>query len=296
MPTTLKLPSFAENNIRERTSLKAAVAAGVSVLPVESTQGLVAGQTIYIGALAREECEKAVIQAVSSPTSLTLTAPTSYEHAAFDAVTGVLGDMIHLYRAANVDGSVPADAGFSVLATRNIDPDQVSSYYTDSTGSAGFWYRWTYYNVTTLEETPLIESPTVRGDDFGHYASLEAIRKKAGFENATRLSDLTIDQQRRIAESQINARLGGYMTVPFTKPIPDIIETITILLAAGYLKNDAYGSANAGKSLIDEAEAGLQSLIDGSASTGDPTYDLAAGVSGWPIDPEPRMFSVEDEY
>ncbi len=75
--------------------------------------------------------------------------------------------MIHFYRAANVDGKVPADDLFSVLATRDIDPDQPSTYMTDSAGGSGFWYRSTYFNASTNEETALTDSEARRGQDCG---------------------------------------------------------------------------------------------------------------------------------
>lgn len=60
-------------------------------------------------------------------TTVTLVSPLEYLHAAFADVTGVLGDMVHFYRATNVDGNVPVDDQFAVLATRDIDPDQPST-------------------------------------------------------------------------------------------------------------------------------------------------------------------------
>lgn len=64
---------------------------------------------------------------------------------------------------------------------------------------ACFRYRYTYYNATSNIETDIEDSVPVRGDDFGHYASLTEIRSEAGFDNAINLSDVTIDQQRRAA-------------------------------------------------------------------------------------------------
>ncbi|PPH83922.1 hypothetical protein [Rathayibacter sp. AY1D9] len=190
MATTLKIQSFVESNIRERGELAAAAPVGATSLTVRSTEGFLPGHTIYVGALSREGCERVVIANATDPTVLTLLTPLTLNHSQFEPVTSVVGDLIHIYRAANIDGSVPADDFFTVLATRNIDPDQLSSYYTDAGGSSAFWYRSTYYNATTNDETALSNSDPVRGDDFGHYATIAAIRSEAGFGQAHNLSDL----------------------------------------------------------------------------------------------------------
>lgn len=158
MPTTLSVESFSETNIRERTVLTAAAGIGDISLQVDSTQGYNNGAIIYVGRLSSEGCEKAVIQNVASAATLTLTIALALPHNRFEAVSSVVGDKIHIYRALNIDGTVPADAAFSVLATRTIDPDQLSTYYTDSSGDSWYWYRFTYFNETTLEATDPGES------------------------------------------------------------------------------------------------------------------------------------------
>ena len=89
-----------------------------------------------------------MVESLVDDTTVTLVSPLEYLHAAFADVTGVLGDMVHFYRATNVDGNVPADDQFTVLATRDIDPDQPTTYMTDTSGGSEFWYRRTYFNAT----------------------------------------------------------------------------------------------------------------------------------------------------
>lgn len=300
MPTTLKFQSFALSNIRERSSLLSDALAGASVLQVASNAGYAASDIVYVGDLGREDCEKAVILSVSGANTVTLTAPLGLKHKAFSAVTSVLGGHIRIYRAINVNDLPPALNAFSVFATRVIDADQPDTYYTDSTGSANYWYRYTYFNETTLAETVLDEFWPMRGDDFGHYASLDLIRKEAGFENATRLSDVDVDVQRRAAEAEINSKLGSFFpTVPFVKPVPDIIRTITIKLAAGLLLNNAYGeTSKAGAGRIGDARDMIESLQTRQSSTGDLTNAVGTGVSGdfGDKDDGRRMFNIGDMY
>lgn len=285
MPTTLQIPSFASGNLRERTALTADYVSGTS-LPVESTQGFVPGDIIYVGQLSRERCEKAAVDAVTSATTLTLVSALQAPHSRLDAVTSVLGDTIKIYRASNVDGTPPDAGAFTMLATRTIDPDQTTTYYTDSSGSASYWYRFTYYNPSTSEETSLLDSEPVRGDDFGHYCSISEVRSEAGFDGAVNLSDVTIDQQRRAAEAEINSTLRGAYTTPFVKPLPQRIRYLTIKLAASFLKNKAYPGQGLGDSDVKDVRGQLKALQNGSDVLDDDTVTPYDGqhVDSWPND------------
>lgn len=294
MSTTLNIESFSPANIKERTQLTAGVVEGATTLVVRSTAGYSAGDILYLGDLSREGCERVIIDSVPDSTTLTLTAPTTLAHLRFEPVTSVLGDKIRIYRAANVDGTTPADDQFTVLASRSIDADELSTYYTDSSGSSSYWYKFTYWNELTGAETDLDDSEAVRGDDFGHYASLSEIRKQAGFENALNLSDTVIDQQRRIAEAEINGALGGRYSVPFS-PVPERIHALTIQLAAALLLANAYRGTNRGqeelktaRALIAAYQSGDQTLTDedGAAIT------TGEGISSWPGEEQPRAFEM----
>lgn len=300
MATTIRIDSFDALNIVERSELSIDSIAGASVLAVRNTEDLVPGQTIYVGQLSREGVEKAVISTVADETTINLVQPLERPHARYEPVTAVLGDSIHIYRAPNVDGTVPADDQFTVLTTRTIDPDQLSTYYRDSTGSSAFWYRYTYFNPVTLEETPLTAFDAFRGDDFAHYASLSEIRNEAGFKNATNLADSDIEQKRRDAEAEINASLSGAYTVPFS-PVPEIVRTLTIQLASALLLESAYGNASSRQKLkdaraaIDSYKLGASVLTDeaGAALT------TAESISGFPgnLDRDaPRYFRMSDKF
>lgn len=260
MSTNLRIDSFADINIVERGVLASDVDAGASTLDLIGTDGFAEGQTVYVGQLAREGIEKAVVEAVLNPSELTLVEGLKLAHARSEPVTAVLGDRIKIYRAPNVNGQAPAAESYTLLTTRTIDADQLSTYYRDADGSSAYWYTWTYYNVDTEAETD--RSEPIRGDDFEHYASLTAIRKAAGFQNAYNLADSLVDEARRQAQSEINSALGAHYAVPFN-PTPEIIRTLTIQLAAALLKlNQGMGNQKA----IDTLRAQLQAYADGDGS------------------------------
>jgi phage gp36-like protein len=300
MSTTLQIESFGNTNLRERTELSADYIPASLVLEVKSSDGYLPGQPIYVGQLAREGVEKAVIASVDDATTISLTEALKLPHARYEPVQAVLGDLIHVYRAANINGSVPADAAFSVLATRSISADHQSTYFTDSAGDSNFWYRFTYYNAVTLDETDLGDSVAVRGDDFGHYASISEIRVEAGFEHAHNLKDSTIDQQRRAAEAEINASLSRAYTVPFT-PVPEIVKTLTIQLASALLLDTAYGNASSRQKLKD-ARAAIDSYRLGAIVLQDEdgiSLATSDSVSGYPGDPSPeapRYFRMGERF
>lgn len=297
MSTTLNIESFSDINLKERSIITSGAAKGATTLTLASVAGYAVGDILYLGELSREGCEKVIIQSISGLV-VTLTAATAHDHAAYTPVVSVLGDLIHIYRAANVDGTVPADNAFTVLATRSIDPDQLSTYYTDSSGSSSYWYRFTYYNATTLAETDLTDSLAVRGDDFGHYASLSEIRAEAGFSNNYNLKDTFIDQQRRAAEAEINTALASAYTVPFTT-VPEIIRTLTIQLAAGLLLQDQYGSGSTkGSAKLKAARDQLKAMQNREQTiTGEDGASIATGeISYYPTANESRAFTMDDVF
>lgn len=297
MATTIRIETFKDINLRERTLLTAEVVVGATAISVENAEGFVVGQTLYLGALSREGCERAVVQSLPNQTTINLSQAVKLAHRRFDAVTGVVGDRVRIYRAVNVNDQPPADAAFTALGSRALDADQVSTYYTDSTGGSAYWYKATYYNETTLEETSLALADPMRGDDYGRYAQLDEIRSEAGFSKAVNLADYVIDQKRRAAESEINAALAARYPVPF-KPVPEIIHTLTVQLAGGLLAYDQFGDA-VSKKKIDDARGALLHYANGDGSiTGNDGTSLSnvATVRSYPDDEAPRMFSVNQRF
>lgn len=292
MATTLNIPSFDNVNIRERTSLQTGVSASASTIKVLSTHGMSAGDQLYVGQLSLERCELVEVDYVEDSTTIHLVDELKHDHIAYEAVTLVVGSTINIYRASNVDGSVPASSDFAVLITRTIDPDQQTTYYTDPDGSSSYWYVWTYTNGSN--ETDLDTRLARRGEDFPHYVSLSAIRREAGFQNAVNLSDVDVEDARRDAEAFVNSSLANYMTTPFVAPVPEIIITITKLWAAALLLREAGYRVEADVKLKD-ATMKIESLQSGDSSTGVDGYDTTAGVWGYNGTSE-RMFSVEDVY
>ncbi|MGW6120441.1 hypothetical protein ACWFRF_15470 [Nocardia sp. NPDC055165] len=297
MATTLQADSFNDINIVERSSLAEAAETGDNSLLLVSTQGIEVGRIIYLGTLSREGCERAVVSSVNADgVTLGLTANLKLDHAVNADVTAVLGDLIHFWRAANVDGSVPADGDFTVIATRSIDPDQTSSFYRDADGSSSYWYRYTYYNATSSDETLLQNSEPVRGDDYGHYASLSEIRSKAGLAEAVNLKDSDIDLHRRAAEREVNGALAASYSVPFS-PVPGEVNTLTVELAASMLLVAAFGAIYEHR--LKSARDAIKAYADRAATiTDDEGNSLveSGAFSGYPDANAHRAFRMGDIF
>lgn len=297
---TLHIESFSDINIKERTELLEAAAAGDSVLKLVSTADYATGDILYVGSLSREGCERAVVASVDTPTQLTLESALQQAHIAYDDVCSVLGDTIRIYRAPNVDGSIPVDGSFVALATRSIDSDQQSTYYRDSNGSSAYWYKFTYTNLDTGDETDIASSTAARGEDFGNYCSLREIREEAGALQAYNLPDTTVAQCRTNAQNEINASLRNVygQKVPFN-PVPGQIKTLTIQLAAAFLKQIRFpGQDSLWSAQLKDARARLQALQDKDDSlTGDDGADLVdSSISYYPGDDDYRAFSMDMRF
>lgn len=296
MSFTLNLRNFPEANTVEKTNLSADIAAAATAISFKNTQGFVADDYLIIGTLGSEKAELRQLTSVNADqVQAVLTAAVKFAHDKFDDVTKIYGNQMKIYRASNVDGSIPADGSFTALTTIDIDPDQVSTRYEDTSGSSDYWYKRTFYNETSTDESPLAEASAYRGGDYPEYASLEDIREKAGLQNNRWISAKKIDDKRRAAQSIIDARLTGLYTVPFTPPVNQLINEITQLYAAGLLLTSEATTAAAraqGQALIDEVTnndgTGLLDRIDKKelklvGLTGDDqTAAAATGFSAWP--------------
>lgn len=290
MPATLKIDNYPAINVKEKAELASEVAAGATALPLVNAQGVAADDFLYIGRLGQEKVEKRQAGVITG-NSVAVTA-LDYAHPQYGPVLAVLGDQIQLYRAANIDGTPPADSDFSSNGSPvSIDPDNVDTQLSDSNGSSAFWYKWVYYNSDSAAEvTTLAQVNAVRGAEWGNYTTVAAIRVEARIQNNPYISDKFVSAKRAQAQDYINGQLSGTYTVPFTSDVPPQITRITELFAAGYILKGEYGTQLAGtgadgQAKIDEAQAMLDKILNGSTELLDSAGDTSAtrdAVSGWP--------------
>jgi hypothetical protein len=317
MAQKITINNFNASNRGEISELTATATAASSTATLANTQGFSADDVVVLGSLGTDDSDAMTVLTVDSATQLTFTAPLPHSHAQFMPVTQLFGDKIKVYRAANVDGSQPADADFSSIATVSLDLDQAETSYTDDSGGSGYWYKVTQFNSFSNTETSKADSPAVRGGNEHTYCTIEAIRKEAGIQKNRNISDWDISVQRQYVQSLIDAELVGLYSVPFTAPVSPVIAGITWQWTAGLLLLQSYGAmtvlnSNNGQAKIDKANATLDKLKDrtllltDSSGTTTVLSTSGGGLEMWPntttAEAEAtsgggaRMFRVSDRY
>jgi hypothetical protein len=293
MSQTLRLTNFNSLNILEQTQLSAIVNAAATTLVVLNNRDFASGNYILLGVPSSKTSEIVSASGVSGATSITLSAGTTLIHNAYEPVIKLFGDKIRIYRAPNVDGSAPADAAFSLLTTISIDPNDTTTSYTDASGGGDYWYKYTYYNSTSTQETDRTLAAAARGTFTVNYCSTDEIRQEAGFKYAAYIDDTTIDQKRTAAQDEINGTLSSFYDVPFQPPIDSSLKNICITLAAGLLLVAQYSAVSAaltanGQAKIDSARVELEKLASKQRILVDKQGKALAlsggtgGVDGWP--------------
>src|SRR5215212_7459672 len=131
MAEIIQIPNFDSINIVENALLDANADLGQPVATLLNMQGVAATDKIYLGPLASETSEIVTVLSTSGK-NVTFTTNLVNDHRRFEPICKLFGDQIKVYRAANVNGSIPADTDFSQIGSAtNIDPDQTFTLFTD---------------------------------------------------------------------------------------------------------------------------------------------------------------------
>lgn len=295
MAEIIRVPNFDSVNLKEVTFIDADAESGQANLTLFNETVYSAGHKVLIGNIAQENSEVGTIGNISGK-SVTLAANLVNKHIRGEAFTLLFGDQIRLYRATNVDGNAPADSAFSYLSVyATIQGDDATSDLVDPSGGSSYWYKTTYYNSGTGDETSLALSVAVRGGSYGKLVSVSSVREEAGLLDNRNIPDPTIAERRDQAEDEV---LGALATAGYTVPlqssngqpyVPPMVENIVRMLAAGYVMMTQYpnveGESNPGKKKVDEANRILKqiqkqeiTLLDASKAP----LARTSQVSGWP--------------
>lgn len=298
-------------NILQQTVLNADANSGQATVVVQAPDGASPNGYALLGTKGKDTSQLLQIQSVTG-TSIVFTGNLNLKHYKNEPLIFLNANQIRFYRAANVDGSQPADGAFSAIATVTLAEDQLFTQTTDGSGGNGFWYKYTFFNSQTAAESSLSDALALRGGGFGHYATVDDVRREAGFQNNPWVTDQFIFQKLISAESEVNASL---MTGNYALPLlttPDEVFNATILLAAGYLLLAEYGPEHTGtnkegnqkilqaKGLLAKFESGKLQLVDNATKQ---PISKANSIQGYPDDgavsntpSEGPMFTATDIY
>lgn len=294
MAELLYLTNFPEINIVEKTLLNAAMVAGDTSVVVKNVQNFSVDDFVIIGRVASEQAEKLQLTASTLASQTLGFAACKFAHPKLEEVTKIRGDIIRVYRAADVDGNQPDDDSFILVNPVTINVKRSYTEYNDADGGVGYWYKITYYNSDTGDETDISESPAVRGGNYGHYATIEQVRTTSGLVGNSDVTDEVVAQARDEAESTVKGYIiaGGYV-LPIEEPYPPSVVRLVKQLASAFLLQDEFGASVQGtnrdgfeqeKSVIAKLEAiqkGEIQLIDVNKET---IKEKKDSVGGWPDD------------
>ncbi len=301
----ITIENFPASNINEISNLTADALAAQKVIAIENPDSFIHNQYCLLGDLGKETTEVKKIDTATGK-SITFTENLVSNHYRNEPIRSIRANQVKIYKAPNVDGTVPSDATFVLLTTITLQGDQLNTTYVDTDGGDGYWYKYTFYNDVSLEETPLGNVEATRGGNYGHYVTVDEVRQEAGLTNNRYIADELIFTKLIESESEVNASLviGGY-DLPLTE-VPQDVKNATKLLAAGYILTIDYGPEFAGTNKDGEKKIKMARDILSGIETGDKPLvssagvDMSAansGVSGYPDDSAPDpMFTTEDRY
>lgn len=246
----------------ERSSLNADVSAGSAVtLILLNNDGFSDNSYIVVG---REGSEKVELQqidgAVSGGTDVAV-ATLKFAHKKGEPVT------LYRYNQRKFYGALTKTGSYSELTVdgspKDIQVDDPQGTILEYTQGDGFlFFKSTYYNVETTDETAVADSEAVEADESKRYTSLYAIRVKAGLTQNPFINDGRVERKRKQAENEINSSIFARYPLPLNE-VPPLIQNICELLAAGYIDFEEFGPDGEGKKWLGEARGMLKALRDG---------------------------------
>ncbi len=274
----------------EKTFISVAVAASATPISVDNNNNFAINDYAIIGTEGSETPE--IKKITATPTGQIVVSALGFAHKIGEPVVKIAFNQRKLYGCATEGGT------YIFIETKDIEVDNPQGTYFSYTGIAYSWFKATYYNETTLEETAIADAVATQAGEVQHYCSVYDIREEAGFLDNPYISDGRIHLYRLAAESEVKGSIAAVYALPLSE-VPDIIKEATIMLAAGRLLYKEYGSdteglAKNGIEKIKEGRGILKAIRDGNLilwDSNDEELELIneTNISGWPDD------TTEDE-
>lgn len=282
--------------------LDADAAAGSNVdLTLVNNDGAEVDLYLAVGFEGNELCELQHIGDVDAD-GVTVTVDTlKFNHKKGEPVT------VFRYNQRKFYGSDAADGTFTELTSdgspKDIQVDDPMGTRLEYTGTDYTYFKATYYNSSTSEETDENDAEAQLADESLRYATLYAIRKHAGLAGNPRYSDLRIETKRKQAENEINSAIAARYVLPLDE-VPPLISQICELLAAGYIDYEEFGKDGEGVKWLGEARALLKAiqtgrqLLIGEDGTELERVENSGRLSGYPNDEDTdaAKYSMADTY
>jgi phage gp36-like protein len=294
-----------ENDIKlEHTELNADASAGSSVaLTILSNDNIGVNDYVVIGQEGSETAELQQVSTVIGNTGITV-GVLKFTHKANEPVTKYRFNKRKFYGATSKTGSYTELTGDG--SPKLIQVDDPQGTILEYTGSTYTFFKATYFNSTTNDETDIEDAEAVEADESIRYTSIYNIRKAAGMVDNEYLDDGYIETKRKQAENEINSAIFSRYLLPLDE-VPSLIENICTKLASGYINYEELREDGEGKKWLGEARALLNAikngkqLLLGSDYTELATQTRTDTLRGYPDSTaddtvDERKFRMQDKY
>lgn len=286
----------------ERSGLTADASAGSNVtLTLQKNDGFANTDFVVIGHEGSELAEiQQVNQAVSGSTAIRV-ATLKFNHQAGEPVARYRYNKRKFYGSATKTGSYTELT--SEGSPKDIQVDDPQGTTLEYTGSTYAYFKATYYNSQTTDESAIADAEITTGEELTRYATLWNIRKHAGMAGNPNYSDYRLEIKRRQSESEINSAIFSKYTLPLAE-VPGLISQICELLAAGYIDFEELGKdgegvkwLGEGRALLKAIQKGTQVLI-GADGTELARQGTTGVLDGYPNDEDTdaEVFSMSDRF
>lgn len=293
----------------ERTELAADASAGSNVtLTLKNNNGIAQNTYIVIGKEGSEKAELEQVNAAVSGNTDVQVATLKFAHKKGEPVT------VYRYNQRKFYGALTKTGTYNELTTdgspKDIQVDDPQGTILEYTQADGYlFFKATYYNSTTTDETSTSDADPVEADESKRYASIYSIRKMAGFTENPFISDGRIESKRQQAENEINSHIFTRYQLPMSE-VPKLISYVCECLAAGYLHYEEFGPEGDAVKKLGEGRGILKQIMDGKQRLLDSDFAELALVTGTnvlrglpdgtedtdDISGNERKFKMSDEY
>ena len=292
----------------EKTTFSAEEAVGETTLSVTNSQGFSVNDFIILGHIGSETAEIRRIESITS-TTITVTTATSILHAEEEPIRLIRYDQRKFYRSTSEAGTYTHLSAEGSPVDIDVDKPE-GTEFEDSSGASSSWYKATYYNSYSGDESDIDNAVAVKAGDVEHYTSIYKIKDEAGFKDNSYISSELIDRYRTEAEAIAESTVAIVYQVPLAST-PRIFQHIVTLLSAGLLLSKEYGLesdveiSKTGQRKIERAEELLEKIKSGevlllSASNAElsrQTTNLASCSNAYDSSKynKGELFSLKDE-
>lgn len=248
---------------RDKTKVASNVLPGSNVvIPTINANDYNVNDYIVIGVEGSEAAELQKITAVAGQ-NVTV-AVLKFNHFADEPIVKYRYNARKFYGSTTQTGTYAELTGYGSPVTIQVnDPQGTILEYTG--GEGYLYFKATYWNTQTSEETSIADAEAVLANEATRYCSIYAIRKQAGLTNNPFITDGIIETYRKRAENEVKSYIFSKYILPLVNSsgvaeVPAMIENCTTLLAAGYMDYQEFGKDGEGVKWLGEARSILKQL------------------------------------